>query len=91
MSKKCKKCNGSGRVDDGDVYSMVCLHCKGTGGRKKLKLRIENCARCGEQHDSIKFRRFKHCHGADEYTHWGRCPKTKEPLMLIGVIEGGVT
>lgn len=49
---------------------------------------VEKCARCGEDHDDVAFQRFerpiKH---KEEWTHWGTCPKTGEPIILRVEVE----
>lgn len=48
---------------------------------------INNCARCGGNHHKVYFREFYRPH--NEWTHWGLCPKTNEPIMLkeLSVME----
>lgn len=47
-------------------------------------LAVTQCARCGENHD-VKFSPFSknniECDNV-EYTHWGLCPITKEPVIM---------
>lgn len=41
---------------------------------------INGCARCGENHQDIPFHILLRPMG--EWTHWGSCPNTKEPILL---------
>jgi hypothetical protein len=47
--------------------------------------KIENCARCGEDHRDVKFKQFignyVSCNVRD-YQYWGWCPTNLEPLLL---------
>jgi hypothetical protein len=44
---------------------------------------IEKCARCGKNHRRILYKKFKRAVQANvEYTHWGLCPRTKEPILM---------
>jgi hypothetical protein len=45
---------------------------------------VTNCARCGETHD-IRFTRFQRPSG--DWTHWGMCQQTGEPVLLKIVEE----
>lgn len=38
------------------------------------------CARCGRNHERVKFKKFAVPCG--EWTHWGFCPNTGEPVLL---------
>lgn len=43
--------------------------------------KLRKCARCGKDHNfSILFKKFKI--PINEWTHWGMCPNTKEPILL---------
>lgn len=42
---------------------------------------IVNCARCGEDHESIEVKKFK-LNPIDDYEWWGICPTTKEPIII---------
>lgn len=44
-----------------------------------LILQIEKCARCGNDHE-VQFQKFTR--PAGEWTHFGECPMTNEPVLL---------
>jgi hypothetical protein len=45
---------------------------------------VKTCARCGGNHREILFRKFKQPIQADKvWTHWGICPKTHEPILML--------
>jgi len=48
---------------------------------KKIITEVRNCARCGEYHKKIVFNPFIK-KGPRFYTHWGKCPITKEPILM---------
>ena len=54
---------------------MVELLPKGEGGSP-----LSNCARCGETHAEVRWRRFGWPCG--DLTHWTPCPKTGEPVLM---------
>lgn len=45
-----------------------------------MRVDIESCARCGEDHHGLDFTRFNR--QMDEWTHWALCPTTGEPIEL---------
>lgn len=51
----------------------------------RLSLPIDDCERCGGDHDHILFTRFVKVDKSEGMTntHWGTCPAKKEPLMLM--------
>lgn len=41
---------------------------------------INNCARCGENHTNLLFKKFTNdCNG---FTHFAICPTNQEPILL---------
>jgi len=48
---------------------------------------VKHCARCGGDHDEMKFTRLSH--PSAEWTHWAPCPTNGEPLMLQITWGGG--
>jgi hypothetical protein len=48
---------------------------------------VNSCARCSYSHRSVEFRKFKK-NGVRDLTHWGMCPKTKEPILLKVISNG---
>jgi len=48
--------------------------------QEPFKLKIENCARCGEEHDHVVFRYFYR--PPEKFVAWGMCPITIEPILL---------
>jgi len=40
---------------------------------------VKGCARCGRTH-RVMFHRFKR--PTRDYTYWGMCPTTKEPILM---------
>lgn len=49
-----------------------------------MEVDINNCARCGLDHDNLEFEELEHsCPSDDEaYTHWAGCPTNGQPVML---------
>jgi len=47
--------------------------------------KVEDCARCGEDHRNVQFRHFKgkyiSCDEMD-FQYWGWCPTNLEPIIL---------
>lgn len=44
---------------------------------------VQNCARCGEDHTSLSFRKLGHSVDGDPpLEYWATCPETDEPIML---------
>ena len=50
--------------------------------KKKITAKVTNCARCECNHRKVVFRKFKK-QQPPKYTHWGTCPKTKEPILMF--------
>jgi len=48
---------------------------------EKVITEVRNCARCGKYHKKIVFTPFTG-KGPRFYTHWGKCPITKEPILM---------
>ena len=49
------------------------------------EVKIEYCARCGEDHRKIVFYKFKEnpiSADGEVFTYWGWCPSFLEPLIL---------
>jgi hypothetical protein len=46
-------------------------------------MKIENCARCGEDHDDIQFEKFVRPIdlGAVKFEAWAPCPTTGQPII----------
>ena len=47
----------------------------------EIRFEVKNCARCGGNH-FIKGIPLKHPEFG-EFSHWGTCPNTNEPLLII--------
>lgn len=45
-----------------------------------FRMDVENCARCGGNHQCQIF--FPFTHPPRWWTHYGECPKTKEPILM---------
>lgn len=43
------------------------------------EINVLSCARCGGNHGNLKFIKLVN---PDEFTHYGICPKTKDPILL---------
>lgn len=41
---------------------------------------VGNCARCGEDHSMVAFKRLTH--PCLQFTHWAPCPTNGEPIMM---------
>ena len=48
--------------------------------KDRIRSSVVNCARCGDDHTSLPFKRLKK--PQDEWTYWSTCPTTDEPIML---------
>jgi hypothetical protein len=50
-----------------------------------IVIKIENCARCGENHDQVGFFKFTRELEVEYYrfTHYGFCPKVHEPILMF--------
>lgn len=46
----------------------------------EMKINIRGCARCGEEHDLLEFKKLQRPVG--HLTHWALCPTTGEPVLL---------
>ena len=47
---------------------------------------VQNCARCGKDHEHILFVPFARPAGENsEWTHWATCPVTSEPILMSRV------
>lgn len=47
---------------------------------------LHGCARCdGDGHERLRFRKLRRpiVQGGEQLTHWARCPKTLEPILLF--------
>lgn len=51
------------------------------------KVTVLNCQRCGKTHTDLKFKPLKN--PADEWDWWAMCPATRQPLLMMFVVEGG--
>ena len=50
-----------------------------------MSLPVTACARCGENHDAIKYRRFQRPVVDDDGTvwdWWGTCPTNGDPILM---------
>lgn len=50
-----------------------------------IYLDIQSCARCGKNHNGIKFQNFQKLpfkYGRKVWTMWGICPETGDPILL---------
>lgn len=43
---------------------------------------VRGCSRCGGDHDSLRFARFKNLPSFLFVSHWAMCPTTSEPVLL---------
>lgn len=48
--------------------------------RTEIVSTVRSCARCGDDHADLAFRKLARPSG--ESTHWAPCPKTEEPILL---------
>lgn len=61
-----------------------------------LKVTIEHCPRCGDQHDELEIKRFARA-GADQrdrydgpkasWEYWAECPLETEPILFNVAVE----
>lgn len=60
-----------------------------TGHATKAEVHVPklvHCARCGEDHEGLTFRRFVQpvkSFGVELYSHWCACPVTSDPILLV--------
>lgn len=47
-----------------------------------MKVKISNCARCGETHVGLEFSKLTRPMVDAKHTHWAMCPTVNEPIML---------
>lgn len=52
-----------------------------------LLVDVSGCARCGQNHTSVAFRRMLHPID-DAFPWWGLCPTTREPILLSSIAVG---
>lgn len=45
-----------------------------------LQVKVRSCARCNSDHDVVFFKSFTR--PVENYTHWGTCPNTGEPILM---------
>lgn len=55
-------------------------------GKWTMQVDIQNCTRCGGNHENVVFSRFTQRPHKDngamiEWTHWAMCPKVEEPIL----------
>jgi len=58
--------------------------------RETKKANIKDCARCGNDHEGLIFKRFvRPIYDKDGtiWHYWTLCPETDEPLLMRGVWE----
>ncbi len=48
-------------------------------------IRVDGCARCGQNHDAVKFAPFTV--RPEGLTHFGNCPTLNEPILMNQVSE----
>ena len=65
--------------DTGRVLTMGIVVVSGYRIDSKLKLLVNNCARCGGDHH-VEFRKFSQA--CENWTHWASCPETGEPILM---------
>jgi len=51
-----------------------------------FEIAVKNCARCGGDHEKVAFQKFNF--PPDDLTHWGMCPDTGEPILMLQVDDG---
>ena len=49
--------------------------------RKTITVPVTTCARCGEDHERVVFKRLTR--PGKRHTHWAKCPVNGEPIMLF--------
>lgn len=47
--------------------------------------RDTRCPRCGGQHDKLDYQPLSNGRAFGDNTHWGTCPATNEPILLVRV------
>jgi hypothetical protein len=53
--------------------------------KREVFVGVVNCARCGNNHEPMVFKKLTHAVESvlGGFTHWGMCPMTKEPIMMV--------
>lgn len=54
-------------------------------GVSRPRYNVKSCARCGNDHERLSFKRFAQSirdNNGIEWTHWARCPQTGDPVLL---------
>jgi hypothetical protein len=49
---------------------------------KTTTIAVKHCARCGRDHKSVTFRRFRNSTPLGGFSSWASCPRTGEPILL---------
>lgn len=58
--------------------------------RDEYKGNVRQCARCGQDHENIVYRRLTHPITDSDgkvWTHWAPCPTNGEPILMMFVDE----
>lgn len=50
---------------------------------QSFRVDLGSCARCGQDHDDLRFDPLSQAHDDDEWSHWASCPETDEPVLLM--------
>lgn len=48
---------------------------------KEISVGVVSCQRCGKDHPDMKFKEL--LNPADKWTHFGMCPGTDQPVLLM--------
>lgn len=53
---------------------------------KSISITVKRCARCGENHHQLEFKRIhnpiEHGDGEPDSTYWAVCPTNGDPVLL---------
>lgn len=53
-------------------------------------MKLYRCARCGGNHRNLKVKKFKNPPKETAFSHWAKCPKTNDPILIMVVNQGGI-
>jgi len=48
-----------------------------------FRVKVIQCARCGNDHDAVSVVPFMNPPEGYEFTHWGNCPSSGDPILFI--------
>ena len=82
--------SGDATGESGEVGGAATSAGDAVGGeeilaRAKIVLDVRGCARCGDDHDGVKF--YELTHPIGDYDLWAKCPENDEPILLKVIVD----